>query len=40
MARVQLGFRPTEDETDDIVAFLHTLTGTYQGRPLTIPELP
>ncbi len=40
MARMQLGFRPTDDETDDIVAFLHTLTGTYQGRPLSLPGEP
>jgi cytochrome c peroxidase len=34
MARSQLGRSLTEEEIASIVAFLHTLTGEYQGRPL------
>ncbi|MGI3903145.1 MAG: cytochrome-c peroxidase [Janthinobacterium lividum] len=35
MARAQLGRRFTEAETQQIVSFLGTLTGRYEGRPLT-----
>ncbi|MGI4764697.1 MAG: cytochrome-c peroxidase [Janthinobacterium lividum] len=35
MARAQLGRRFTDAETGQIVAFLGSLTGRYQGRPLT-----
>lgn len=34
MARFQLGIKLTEKDRDDIVAFLETLTGEYQGVPL------
>ena len=34
MARYQLGEKIDEDEVGKIVAFLHTLTGEYQGKPL------
>jgi cytochrome c peroxidase len=34
MARYQLGRRLSAEETRSIVAFLGTLTGDYQGRPL------
>lgn len=34
MARYQLGRALTEEQVADIVAFLETLTGTLQGRPL------
>lgn len=34
MARYQLGIELTRTETDQIVAFLESLTGRYQGRPL------
>jgi cytochrome c peroxidase len=34
MARYQLGVRPNEAEEAAIVAFLRTLTGEYQGKPL------
>lgn len=37
MARNQLGQRLAERDVDLIVAFLNTLTGEYQGRPL-LPE--
>jgi cytochrome c peroxidase len=36
MARVQLGRTLSQEDTHAIVQFLHTLTGEYQGRPLTI----
>ena len=35
MARVQLGYPLRDDEAAAIVAFLHTLTGTFEGQPLT-----
>ena len=35
MARVQLGRTLAPEDTHAIVKFLHTLTGEYQGRPLT-----
>jgi cytochrome c peroxidase len=35
MARVQRGKILTDDEAEKIVAFLKTLTGEYQGKPLT-----
>jgi cytochrome c peroxidase len=35
MARVQLGRTLSQEDTHAIVQFLHTLTGEYQGRPLT-----
>ncbi|WP_244507477.1 cytochrome-c peroxidase [Methylobacterium phyllostachyos] len=35
MARAQLGRELTDPQTAAIVAFLGTLTGTYEGRPLT-----
>jgi cytochrome c peroxidase len=39
MARVQLGRTLSQQETHAIVQFLHTLTGEYQDRALTIaPE--
>lgn len=38
MARAQLGRRFTEAETQQIVAFLGTLTGRYEGRLLTKAE--
>jgi cytochrome c peroxidase len=34
MARYQLGHVITDEEVDDIVAFLNTLTGELQGHPL------
>jgi cytochrome c peroxidase len=39
MARVQLGRKLGQGETDLIVQFLHTLTGQYRGRPVG-PALP
>lgn len=40
MARVQLGRELTAAQADAIVAFLGTLTGSYEGRPLTAPRAP
>ncbi|WP_246692224.1 MULTISPECIES: cytochrome c peroxidase [unclassified Methylobacterium] len=40
MARAQLGRELTASQTDAIVAFLGTLTGSYAGRPLTAPNAP
>jgi len=34
MGTYQLGVELSQQQVDDIVAFLGTLTGTYQGRPL------
>lgn len=34
MARAQLDLTISDRDAKDIVAFLHSLTGTYQGRPL------
>jgi cytochrome c peroxidase len=34
MAKSQLNQTPTDEQIDRIVAFLRTLTGTYQGQPL------
>ncbi|MFN3244833.1 MAG: cytochrome-c peroxidase [Planctomycetota bacterium] len=39
MADHQLGIELDERDTGDLVAFLRSLTGTYQGRPL-LPPLP
>ena len=36
MARVQLGRKPPRDDVQAIVAFLQSLTGEYQGRPLVL----
>jgi cytochrome c peroxidase len=36
MARVQLGRTLSQEDTHAIVQFLHTLTGEYQGRALTL----
>ncbi len=38
MAYAQLDRVLTDDQTNDIVAFLNTLTGRYLGRPLTLPR--
>ena len=38
MARSQLDWTPTREETQDIVAFLRTLTGQYGGRPVRAPR--
>jgi cytochrome c peroxidase len=35
MGRYQSGVMLTDAETSDIVAFLNSLTGEYQGKPLT-----
>jgi cytochrome c peroxidase len=35
MGRYQLGRQLTDPEVDLLVTFLHTLTGEYDGRPLT-----
>jgi cytochrome c peroxidase len=40
MARAQLGRELTPAQVDGIVAFLRTLTGTYESRPLTAPPAP
>ncbi|GJD66455.1 cytochrome-c peroxidase [Methylobacterium frigidaeris] len=40
MARAQLGREMTPAQVAAIVAFLGTLTGSYDGRPLTAPEAP
>lgn len=40
MARVQLGRRPPADDVQAIVAFLTSLTGEYQGRPLAPRTAP
>jgi cytochrome c peroxidase len=40
MAFAQLDRVLTDDQTNAIVAFLNTLTGTYQGRPLTPAREP
>lgn len=37
MANYQLGVELAPAEVDDLVAFLRTLTGTYEGRPLAGP---
>jgi cytochrome c peroxidase len=37
MARVQLDRTLTHEEIDVLVQFLQTLTGEYQGRPVTAP---
>jgi cytochrome c peroxidase len=34
MARYQIEDGLTEAETDQVVKFLESLTGTYQGKPL------
>lgn len=39
MAHHQLGYELERRDVDDVVAFLRSLTGTYEGRPL-LPELP
>ncbi len=38
MAKYQLGRNLTDTETDHLVQFLHTLTGTYEGVPLAPTE--
>ncbi|KAA0122336.1 cytochrome-c peroxidase [Methylobacterium sp. P1-11] len=38
MARAQLGRELTAAQIDAIVAFLGTLTGSFEGRPLTAPR--
>ncbi|MCJ2052925.1 cytochrome-c peroxidase [Methylobacterium sp. J-070] len=38
MARAQLGRELTAAQTEAIVAFLGTLTGSYEGWPLTAPQ--
>ncbi|MBQ7963415.1 MAG: cytochrome B6, partial [Alistipes sp.] len=35
MGTYQSGVELTEPQTADIVAFLNTLTGEYEGKPLT-----
>jgi cytochrome c peroxidase len=40
MGRVQLGVTLTDDETGEIVAFLHSLTGPLPARFATAPVLP
>lgn len=40
MARVQLGKTLPDADTDDIVAFLNSLTGTLPKEFATVPELP
>ncbi|WP_396660627.1 cytochrome-c peroxidase [Methylobacterium bullatum] len=40
MARVQLGRELTDAQIGSIVAFLGTLTGSYEGRPLTPSPAP
>ena len=35
MGKYQSGVELSEQQVDDIVAFLNTLTGEYQGKPLT-----
>lgn len=37
MGRAQLGVTLSPADTQDIGAFLHTLTGRYQGRPVKAP---
>lgn len=37
MATYQLGVELTQQQVDDIVAFLRTLTGTWENRPLAAP---
>ena len=34
MAKYQLGLEPSPQEIDAIIAFLKTLTGEHEGRPL------
>ena len=34
MAKYQIGAELSQDETDAIAAYLKTLTGEYEGRPL------
>jgi cytochrome c peroxidase len=38
MGTYQLGMDLPEHQVADIVAFLGTLTGTYEGRPLAAPR--
>ncbi|MBQ2429501.1 MAG: cytochrome B6, partial [Alistipes sp.] len=40
MGRYQSGVMLTDAETSDIVAFLNSLTGEYQGKPLTNANKP
>lgn len=37
MATYQLGIELTPQQVDDVVAFLRTLTGTWENRPLAAP---
>jgi cytochrome c peroxidase len=40
MAKVQLGKDLTKEQVQDIVAFLHSLTGKIPDDALTVPVLP
>ncbi len=40
MAQVQLGKRLNDEDVDDIVAFLHSLTGPLSKEILSAPPLP
>jgi cytochrome c peroxidase len=40
MARVQLGLKPSEQEINDIVSFLESLTGELPSEFATVPVLP
>jgi cytochrome c peroxidase len=40
MARVQLGLKPSEDEINEIVSFLQSLTGELPPQFATVPVLP
>jgi cytochrome c peroxidase len=40
MARYQLGRRLTSVEVRYLTAFLRSLTGTYEGRPLSAAARP
>ena len=40
MARAQLDRIVSDQDVSDIVAFLESLTGQYQGRPVVAPENP
>jgi cytochrome c peroxidase len=38
MANAQLDLTLTDQQAEEIVAFLRTLTGTYRGRPVGEPR--
>src|SRR6185369_14283459 len=40
MGHAQLDLALSDGDVDDIVAFLGSLTGTYQGRPVTTAAAP